>query len=320
MKVLVTGGSGVVGSYLLRTLKGHGYSLSCYSRSKPIEAHTNWIEGDIGEVEKLKSVCKGYDTIIHLAAIPGPGRTTPEKLFATNVMGTLHVLEAAIAGDVPKVVFASSGAATGFSFQTKPITPLYLPIDETHPSSPQDEYGLSKLLGEMVCKRYTDAYGLVTICLRINHNWCIDRDGVKEAIKCSWAKNLSIEEFWEKRYRKVIHDPDGNWPTPGPPSPDKLLWAVTDIRDAVQAFRLALENTKITHDVFHINASDTCSMMRTPTLIERNFPCVLIKERLEGYSSLISHAKATRILGYCPQHTWRNSDFSVWLGEGHNMN
>ncbi len=232
-----------------------------------------------------------------------------------NVMGTVNMLEAAVAASVPKIVFASSGATTGFSFQARAITPNYLPIDEAHPCSPQDEYGLSKLLGEQTCRRYSDAYGLATICLRINHNWCLDRAGAQVAVQAGWARGFAVEALWQERYLKVIKDPEGDWPTPGPPRPSNLLWAVTDVRDAVQAFRLALENTSITHEVFHINGDDTCSTTPTPILIERHFPQVPLNERLEGHASLVSHAKATQLLGYHPQHTWRNSDFSRWLDD-----
>ncbi len=262
-----------------------------------------------------KSACRGQDAVIHLAAVPGPGRATPDQLLNVNVMGTVNTLEAAVAAEVPKVVFASSGAATGFSFQAREIIPEYLPIDEAHPCAPQDEYGLSKRLGEQVCRRYSDAHGLATICLRINHNWCLDRDGAQFAVQSGSAKGQTVDELWRKRYRKVVKDPDGDWPSPGPPRPSDLLWAVTDVRDAVQALVLALEETSIEHDVFHINAADTCSTTPTPTLIERHFPQVPINQSLEGHASLISHARASRLLGYQPRHTWRNSDFSRWLDD-----
>ena len=315
MQILVTGGSGVIGSYLLREFIRYGYKLSSYSRSKPIEDHADWIEGDIKDNDRLKSVCEGHDAVIHLAAVPGPGRATTEELLELNVMGTVNVIEAAVAAGIKKFVFASSGAATGFSFQSNEIVPEYLPLDEEHPCAPQDEYGMSKLLAEQVCKRYTELYGLQTICLRINHNWCVDREGASIAVQTGWAKGLSVEEFWQNRYRKVIVDPEGEWPRPGPPSPRSLLWAVTDVRDAIQAFRLAIENAEISHDVFQINADDTCSTTESQTLIDQYFPHVPLKESFEGCATLVSHAKATQFLGYHPQYTWRDSDFMQWLSD-----
>ena len=74
-----------------------------------------------------------------------------------------------------------------------------------------------------------------------------------------------------------------------------------------------MDNEEIDHEVFQINADDTCSTVETRELISRHYPNVLLKSRLEGYASLISHEKATRMLGYQPQHSWRVSDFKKWM-------
>lgn len=312
MNVLVTGGSGTIGGYVLRELLRSGHTVSSFSRTPPLVEGAAFRQGDITSLAQLTEACPGHDAIVHLAAVPGPGRVTPEQLMYLNVIGTVHVLEAAVQTGVGKVVFASSGAATGFSFQKHKIMPRYLPIDEEHPCEPQDEYGLSKLLGELTCKRYSDAYGLQTICLRINHNWYLDWEGAQVAIRSGWAKALTVEELWSKRYRKCLEDADGDWPVPGPPPPWKLLWAVTDARDAAQAFRLAIENDEIGHEVFLINGDDTCSTEESMELIARHYPGVPLKAPLEGHASLVSHAKATRMLGYQPRYTWRESDFQAW--------
>jgi len=132
MKIMVTGGSGLIGSYLLREFKRYRYTLSSYCRSKPIENYAEWIEGDIKDSDRLKAACEGHDAIIHLAAVAGPGRATTEELLNLNVMGTVNVLEVAVDIGIKRFVFASSGAATGFSFQSNEIIPEYLPLDEEH--------------------------------------------------------------------------------------------------------------------------------------------------------------------------------------------
>ena len=317
MNILVTGGSGSIGGYVLRELLQAGHTVSDYSRTAPRVEGVHFIRGDITKLEQLEEALPGHDAVIHLAAVPGPGRAAPEQLLYLNVIGTAHVLEAAVHTGVRKVVLASSGAATGFCFQKHEIVPRYLPIDEKHPSEPQDDYGLSKLLAELTCKRYSDAYGIQTICLRIHNNWYLDRRGAEVAVKSGWAKNLTVEELWTKRYRKTIEDAEGEWPIPGPPPPRKLLWLVTDARDAAQAFRLAAENEDIAHEVFIIGGDDTCSTVDTPTLIERYYPNVPLKEPLQGHASLWSHEKATRMLGYRPMYSWRQSDFKVWLDRVH---
>jgi nucleoside-diphosphate-sugar epimerase len=222
------------------------------------------------------------------------------------------VLEAAVEAGISKVVFASTGAATGFSFQVHEREPRFLPLDERHPCEPEDSYGLSKLLGEMACARWTRAYGLSTLCLRINHVWYVDRDGAEIAVRCGWARGLSVNELWE-RYSSQVLDPERELLRPGPPLPRHLLFAVTDGRDAAQAFRLAVEDDTLSHEVFQINGAETCSLRKTEELIAEHFPQVPLRKRLLGHASLISHAKATKLLGYEPRHSWRESDFGRWL-------
>lgn len=314
MKILVTGGSGSIGSYVLRELIGAGHSVTSYSRTAPPESSAAFVQGDIMDAERMSEALRGQDAVVHLVAITSPYRASPQALFDLNMTGLVNVLEAAVKQNVGKFVFASSGAATGFSFQQTKLMLEYLPLDEDHPCAPHDMYGLSKLLGELTCKRYSTAYGIQTICLRINHNWCTDRAGAEIALRTGWARNFSsVEDLWTKRYLKCIFAADDEWVMPGPPAPWNLLWAVTDIRDAAQAFRLAIESDLPGHEVFQINASDTCSLVETRTLIEQYYPGVPLKQPLEGFASAVSHDKATKLLGYRPQYTWRDSDFSRWM-------
>ena len=313
MKILVTGGSGTIGSYLLRELAQRGHTLSCYSRTQPVHDYATWLAGDVTDPEKTQSACEGHEAVMHLAAVPGPGRATTQQMLNVNLLSTVNVLEAAVNIGIDRIVFASSGAASGFTFQSHKIFPQYLPIDEAHPSQPHDDYGLSKLLAELTCKRYSSAYGIQTLCMRINHNWYLDREGAQLAVQSGWAKGMTVEELWDKRYRKVIQDPDGEWPRPGPPPPANVLWAVTDARDAVEALCLAVENTDIKHEVFNITGADTCSLTTTPELLAEHFPQVPVNGSLAGFSSLVAFDKATKMLGYKPKFTWRESDFMDWL-------
>jgi nucleoside-diphosphate-sugar epimerase len=318
LRILVTGGNGLLASYVTRELISAGHQVTSFARHPSSMVGSVSVVGDVTDLQALQGAVADHEAVVHLAAIPGPGRTTPEQLMHTNVMGTVNVLEAAVRNGVTKVVFASSGAATGFSFQRHEIVPSYLPIDEDHPVAPQDEYGLSKLLGEVICRRYSAAYGVRTICLRVNHAWYVDRPGASVAFSSSgtsssWARGLSIEEVWFKRYWKVLSEPDGDWPVPGPPPPRNLLWAVGDARDVAQAFRLAVEDKSIVHEVFAINADETCSFTPTAELVGRYYPHVALALPLKGFATLVSIQKAKRLLGYEPRFSWRKSDFQTWL-------
>lgn len=317
-KVLVTGGSGIVGSYVRRGLAAE-CELTCISRSRPAEDWHHYVSADLFDAEAVSFACRGQDAIVHLAGVPGPGRSSPTDLLQANVVGTVAVLEAAVAAGVPRFVLASSGAATGFSFQHRPLQPRYLPLDEAHPCEPDDEYGLSKLLAEMACARYQRRHGITTICLRINHNWCVDRAGAEVAVRSGWAARaaLTVEQLWADRYRKVLQDPhgQGDWPIPGPPTPPQLLWAVTDTRDAAEATRLALAAEVTGHHVLHINGADTCSTVPSRGLIARHHPHTEMRAEISGHDSLISCTRAADVIGFQPQRSWRESEFAIWLEE-----
>lgn len=314
MKVLVTGAGGTLGSYICRELLCGGHDVTGYSRSPAPTDAMNWICGDAGNCEDMARAAKGHDAIIHLATFRGPNLVLPGQLVATNVDTTICALEAAVTSGVPLVVFASSGAALGFTYQKRPISPRYFPVDEMHPCEPQDPYGLSKLLGEVACKSYSDAFGIRTTCLRVNNAWYLDRTGAEFAVRCGWARGLTVEQLWQSHYAKTLVDAPGDcWPSPGPVSPRKNLWAVIDARDVARAFRLALERSLFGHEVFNLSSSETCSYTPTPQLLAQYFPEVPLRRQASNFDSLISHEKATQLLGFHPQYTWRESDFSEWL-------
>jgi len=314
MKVMVTGGSGRLGGYVLRELKQAGHTVASFSRTPPLVEGAAFLPGDVLKPESLSAACRGQDAIVHLAAVPHPKRATAERLREVNVLGTYNVLDAAVAADVGKVVFASSGAALGFTFQAREMIPRYFPVDEEHASEPQDEYGLSKLLGELIAKSYSETYGLKTLCLRINANWTLDREGAALAGRSGAFQSapLTVAQIWES-YRLQLEHPDGPFSVPGPPPPRHNLWMYTDARDGAQALRLAVENKDILHDVFLVTADDTWAMVETPELLRRYYPGVETRQPLVGYNSVVSAAKAKRLLGYRPQYTWRKGEFAEWL-------
>lgn len=319
MRVIVTGGNGLLGTFVISELRSAGHEVTSFGRHRSSIPGVASIVGDITDVQTLKGAAAGHEAVVHLAAVTGPGKTTPEHLLHTNVIGTVNVLEAAVHARVGRVVVASSGAATGFSFQRHKLVPNYLPIDELHPAAPEDEYGLSKLLCEMTCRRYTAAHGISTVCLRVNHAWYVDRDSASVALESaaagsSWTKGLTLDDIWRKRYCKVLFEPEGTWPQPGPPPPRNLLWAVSDARDVAQAFRLAVEATSLSHEVFAINSDETCSFTSTAELVRHHYPHVPVKSAVNGFATLVSVEKAGRLLGYKPRFSWRSSDFYDWLG------
>jgi nucleoside-diphosphate-sugar epimerase len=269
------------------------------------------VPASLDDSASLAGAFAGAEAVVHLAAVTSPFRAPAEELLAVNVAGTWRVLEAAVAAGVRRLVFASSGAATGFSFPAADKTPRYLPLDEQHPCEPDDTYGVSKLVAEELCARWSRAHGLAAVSLRINNNWYVDGRGAEAALRGRWGRAFTLEQLWS-RYRLQLEQPERPRSADTPPLPRDLLWAVTDARDMATAFRLALERDAT--GVFHVNGSDTCSLEPTAELVARHYPDVPLRAPLPGCATLVSHTSATAVLGYDPRHTWRESDFADWLG------
>jgi nucleoside-diphosphate-sugar epimerase len=170
-KYFVTGGAGFIGSHLVERLVSDGHDVIVYDdfstgRYENI-AHLEGrrltvVEGDIRDAKALAKALKGSHFVLHHAARPSVARSVEEPLEtnATNVDGTLNVLEAARASSrtVKRVVYASSSSVYG-------DTPT-LPKLETMATQPMSPYAVSKLAGENYCRAYFLSYGLETVALR----------------------------------------------------------------------------------------------------------------------------------------------------------
>jgi UDP-N-acetylglucosamine 4-epimerase len=148
-KVLVTGGSGFIGTELVTQLHQKGYEITILDRAdKPIGLdHVKYIKGDLSNAARCVMACAGQDYIIHLAGkarIP-ESFINPDAYFDDNVVGTRNILTAASAVGVKKFVYAGSSSVYGNN--TAPNKP-------THKPDPLNYYAMSKLFGEHLCKQY----------------------------------------------------------------------------------------------------------------------------------------------------------------------
>ncbi len=159
--ILLTGGSGLVGRALARSLR-RTHEVTHFDVVDPDDA-LPCVVGDLRDREALDAACRGRDAVIHAAALHGRkwAEAGDDVGFEVNVVGTKNVLEAAAENDVERVVFTSSIWATGHG-----DSPPYLPIDEELPRQPAELYGLTKKLGEKMCAYCTSRHGVSTICLR----------------------------------------------------------------------------------------------------------------------------------------------------------
>lgn len=145
MKILVIGGAGYIGSHVARALLDKGYQVTVYDNlssgcMENIFSDASFVKGDILDEQFLNAtMLKGFDGLIHLAAFKAAGESmiTPEKYSVNNLTGTINIINAASKSGVKRIIFSSSAAVYG--------NPQYLPIDEKHPTIPENYYGFTKL-------------------------------------------------------------------------------------------------------------------------------------------------------------------------------
>ncbi|WP_055713986.1 NAD-dependent epimerase/dehydratase family protein [Streptomyces torulosus] len=164
--VLLTGAAGGLGTLMRELLPAYGYELRLLDLL-PVDGEPDAIAADLADKEALREAVRGVDAIIHLAGI---SLEAPfEKILRANIEGTYHLYEAARQEGVPRIVFASSNHAVGFTPRPRGDAPLdpgaLIPIDT--PRRPDTFYGLSKSFGEDLAQFYWDKYGLETVSVRI---------------------------------------------------------------------------------------------------------------------------------------------------------
>lgn len=275
MKVLITGATGAIGSFVVSELEDR-YELILFTR-RPVETRHHLVLGDLTSLADCQRALAGVEAVLHLGAISEPSPDT----FRVNVMGTYYLMEAARSQGVRRVVMASTNCVYGHCFRVsdRPFAVEFLPIEETHSCRPEDNYGLSKLVGEEILATYSRAWGIQTVALRLAWVW-----GSKEI---RWRVGLPALDL--ARYAPYF-------------------WAYVDVRDAARAFRLALEARQLLdHAVYNISAADTMAEEDSCELVARFYSGLVEKTHgLEGWQSFFSWVKARQSFGYEPQYCWRD--------------
>jgi len=293
LRVLITGASGRLAPFVIRELRDR-YDLVLTSRRPPAEEFSDlpWVEGDLTVYDDCVRAVQGVQAIQHLGAQPWPvdhpsfRRQAEERgipfdaTFQTNMMGTYYLMHAAVEAGVRVVVFAGSNCALGHGFRIS-ATPFpidYLPIDEHHPTYPEDSYSYSKRAGEELLAAFTRAYGIRTYATRPAGICPPER-------RAEMRRNAQPATGWNP------------W-----------LWCWVGSEDVASAHRLLMEaaDELPPHDVYFLNGDDTTALEPSRELVERFRPDLLPKvTHLEGHESFLSNAKLKRAVGWEHRTSWR---------------
>ena len=278
MRVVVTGGSGRIGRWLVRELAPR-HAVTIFDRAAPAElpAGVSYKLGDCADLGAVYDVLRGADAVIHLAAIPSNQFHPYPTVFRTNVIGTYHVGEAAGRLGLDRIVAASSINALGMTMAERPMAPLSLPIDEDHPRRPQDAYSLSKLVDEETLAALHRRTGIKAISIR------------------------PPLVAWPERYPELIAELDD------PSIRHRVFWSYCDVRDLAVGFRLALEDRTLDCETFFITADDALAREPLAELLPRFYPGTeQLASALTGPAPAVVSTRAKRLLGYQPHRSWRD--------------
>lgn len=277
--ITVTGAWGKAGRAVVADLLAHGYRVRATDQVGPPgseavpELGTELVLADLTDHGQAVEVVAGSDAVVHLANIPASGRATPARTLAVNSTMNANVFLAAATVGLGRVVWASSETTLGLPFDTPP---RYAPVDEAHFPVPTTTYALSKVLGEQTAHHVSEWSGIPFVGLRLSN----------------------------------IHRPEEYVAVPGYQADVQArrwnLWGYVDVRDTAQAVRLSLEaQTTGAHAVI-IAAADTIMARPSAELMAEVFPDVPLTRPLHGNETLLAIDGARELIGYRPQHSWRD--------------
>ena len=312
--VLVTGGSGRLGTMVCSLLKESGYNVSSFDVVPPNPESDNVKNGIpfvMGSTTNLGDCLRAVvfaqaDIIVHLGAITHNVDLQPpfakeytlgmSKRFnqyrpehdtmEINTMGTYYVMDAARRLGVKKVIFASSYFVLGIGFRLSGTTyqPHYLPMDENHPLLPEDVYSLSKVLGEEICESFTRAYGIQTVAMRLLGMYYHNAPVIRQQF------NVTVPAATEE---------DKGW----------LLgstYQYADGRDIAIFVKLAIEASNLKPFEAFFLATDTTYSEPTSVIAARRWPYLAeMAKDIPGTEGIISTKKAETLLGFKSQYSWR---------------
>src|SRR5438067_1902072 len=301
MRILVTGGAGFIGSHLVERLLAAGHTVAILDDFndfydpqikraniagfvKDVNVH----HVDLRDGASVRNLFhrEKFEVIAHLAARAGvrPSIQHPQLYYGTNVVGTLHLLEAARVTGVQRFIFASSSSVYGVS-KAVPFS------EDEHLMQTLSPYGATKIAGEFLCSTYSHLYQLRVVALRYFTVY-----GPRQ------RPDLAIHQFTRRIYAGQPIDQFGDGTT---------RRDYTYIDDIIQGTMAALDYEGPLFDIFNLGESETIPLKDLISAIENALEKKAKINRLPEQSgdmplTCADISKARKLLGYNP--TTRFSD------------
>lgn len=305
MNILVIGGAGYIGSHVVKELRRAEHSVTVFDNlssglRENLQSGTEFIHGDILIPGALESAMQGIEAVIHLAAYKAAGESmlVPEKYATNNITGTINILNAMSAKGVARLVFSSSAAVYG--------EPEYLPIDEDHPTRPENFYGFTKLQIEQIMAWYDQLKGIRFAALRYFNAAGYDPEGEIRGREQNPANLLPvIMEVAIGRCAALTIFGDDYETDDGTGVRDYIH--VTDLADAhVRSLEhISVSDTSLTLNLGSERGLSVLQVLAAARRASgREIPAKVVERRPGDPARLVaSAARARKILGWSPRYS-----------------
>lgn len=277
--VAVTGGVGTVGSAVVSECNDAGYRTVAVDVERGQTTADEFVHADLTDPGDTYGALAVHDAdaVIHLGTIPNRGGHPETTVFESNATTAYNVLQAAADLGIERVAQASSVNALGTVMQDPPPEIHYLPVDEDHPLSPREPYGLGKQTMEIVGDGFGRQAGAPSSVASLRFPAVLDEATLRN-------------EFVEGEQSEANRDD---------------LYTYVHVADAARACRAAVETDLGGHERFWIVADDTTVDAPTAEVVDREWPDVEHRREFEDHEALVENEKAASLLDWEPVHSWR---------------
>ncbi|CAG7946276.1 unnamed protein product [Penicillium olsonii] len=297
-RIVVTGGSGKAGQFVIAELLKHGHMVLNLDLAPMDHPQVYTLKTDLADSGQVFNALSGQwslrepfpeglpprpDAVVHLAGYARNMLVPDNETFRSNTQGTYNIIEAACKLGIRKIVLASSVTVYGVSFAQGDANFPSFPIHEDLDVNPTDTYAIAKLCNERIGRGFASRFNADIYSLRI-------------------GRVIEPEEYDGEIFYSYVHEPL-LWKVHG--------WSYIDARDLGGMCEAALRTDGLGFQVFNATNDHITNLSPTREFLSKQFPHIPITRDLEEFEAPFSNAKIKSMLGFEEQHPWKKY-FSKW--------